>query len=147
MKVILLQDVAKIGRRFDIVEVPSGYGMNKLIPQGMAKPATPENVKAVQAQAASNEAAKAQADEAFTELVSKAKEADISITVDANEEGRLFQAIKPEVIAETIAQQTGQEVPLEQIVIKSPIKELGEHTIELVSGDTVVTLTITVKPK
>ncbi len=147
MKVILLQDVAKIGRRFDIVEVPSGYGMNKLIPQGMAKPATPENVKAVQAQAASNEAAKAQADEAFTELVSKAKEADISITVDANEEGRLFQAIKPEVIAETIAQQTGQEVPLEQIVIKSPIKELGEHTIELVSGDTVVTLTITVQPK
>lgn len=104
-------------------------------------------MKAVQAQAASNEAAKAQADEAFTELVSKAKEADISITVDANEEGRLFQAIKPEVIAETIAQQTGQEVPLEQIVIKSPIKELGEHTIELVSGDTVVTLTITVKPK
>ena len=65
MKVILLQDVAKIGRRFDIVEVPSGYGMNKLIPQGMAKPATPENVKAINAQSAKTEADRAAGDAAL----------------------------------------------------------------------------------
>ncbi len=56
MQVILLQDVAKIGRRFDVVNVADGYGLNKLIPQGMAKPATPENIKKIKAQSASNEA-------------------------------------------------------------------------------------------
>ena len=39
MKVILLQDVAKIGRRSEVVEVPDGYAQNKLIPKGMAQPA------------------------------------------------------------------------------------------------------------
>ena len=48
MKVILLRDVAKIGRRFEIVEVPDGYALNKLIPKKDAEAATPANVKRIQ---------------------------------------------------------------------------------------------------
>ena len=49
MKVILLQDVAKIGKRFETVDVPDGYALNMLIPKRMAEPATPENLKRVDA--------------------------------------------------------------------------------------------------
>lgn len=136
MKVILLQDVAKIGRRFDVVTVPDGYGMNKLIPQGMAKPATPENLKAIQAQSATNEAAKAQADETFTAMLEKVKEVTLEVIVEANEEGRMFQALKAEVIAQEIAAKTGAELNADQIVITAPIKEVGECTVQLTSGNT-----------
>lgn len=145
MKVILMQDVAKLGRRFDIVNVPDGFGMNKLIPQGMAKPATPENVKKVQAQAASNEAERAAHDAQFNAAVEALKDQTISITVEANEDGKLFQALKADKIVEAIKAATGTTVAAAEIVIKTPIKTVGEHTIELASGMANHPLTITVE--
>ena len=52
MKVILLQDVAKIGKRSDLVEVPDGYAMNQLIPKRMAETATAQNKKRIAKQQA-----------------------------------------------------------------------------------------------
>lgn len=147
MKVILLQDVAKIGRRFDIVEVPSGYGMNKLIPKGMAKPATPENVKAIEAQSAKNEAEKTAGDEAFATALEAIKEVQLEVVVEANEEGRMFQALKPESIMDAVKEKTGKEVKLSQIVIKTPIKEVGTHAVEFVSGDVSIVVEIAVVAK
>jgi large subunit ribosomal protein L9 len=147
MKVILLQDIAKIGRRFEIVEVPAGHGMNKLIPQGMAKPATPANVKAINAQAASTEATRAASDQVFTEALEAIKEVSIEIAVEANEEGRMFQALKAPAVVEAVHAATSKEVLESQVVIKSPIKEVGEHTVEFVSGDIHVPVTITVVAK
>jgi peptidylprolyl isomerase len=48
MKVILLQDVAKIGKRFEVANVPDGYALNQLIPKRMAEPATPANMKKIE---------------------------------------------------------------------------------------------------
>ena len=142
MKVILLQDVAKIGRRFDVVEVPSGYGMNKLIPQGMAKPATTENLKTIQAQSAKTEADRAASDKAFTEIIEALKDTSLKISVDANEEGRMFQALKSDAVATAIKDAIGKEVTASHIVMKTPIKEVGEHTIELTSGDSSVAVSV-----
>ena len=147
MKVILLQDVAKIGRRFDIVEVPSGYGMNKLIPQGMAKPATSENVKAINAQSAKTEATRAAGDEAFTTMLEAVKETALKVAVEANEEGRMFQALKVGAIVEAVKAATGTEVSDSQVVIKTPIKEVGEHTVEFASGSVNVSVPLTVVAK
>jgi len=147
MKVILLQDVAKIGRRFDVVEVPSGYGMNKLIPQGMAKPATQENLKAIQAQSAKAQEDRIHADESFAEILITLKDVTLEIPVEANEEGRLFQALKAETIVTAIKNTTSKEVTDAQVVMQTPIKEVGEHTIEIASGDTSSSVTIRVVSK
>lgn len=147
MKVILLQDVAKIGRRFDVVEVPSGYGMNKLIPQGMAKPATPENMKAINAQSAKTEADRAASDELFGAIVTSLKEVTLEIAVEANEEGRMFQALKVDTIVVAVKEATQHDVSESQVVIKTPIKEIGEHTIELTSGDISQSVTVNVVAK
>ena len=135
MKVILLQDVAKIGRRFDVVDVPSGYGMNKLIPQGMAKPATPENLKAIHAQADKIQAQRSATDEAFQKLLDSIEGAVLEIVVEANEEGRMFQALKVEAVVDALKSVSDIDVSQEQILIKTPIKEVGEHTVTLVSGE------------
>lgn len=147
MKVILLQDVAKIGRRFDVVTVPDGYGLNKLIPQGMAKPATPENLKAIAAQTATNDAAKADADKAFAEMLEKLDGVALEVLVQANEEGRMFEALKTEAVATEVQEKTGTAVRPDQIHIKSPIKEVGEHTVIFISGDTQQEVTVSVMAK
>lgn len=147
MKVILLQDVAKIGRRFDIVEVPSGYGMNKLIPHGMAKPATPENVKNIQAQSAKSEATRLASDDAFTAMIEAVKEVSLEIAVESNEEGRMFQALRVDAVVDAVKNATQKDIPASQIVIKTPIKEIGEHTLEFVSGDTVVSVQVNIVAK
>lgn len=132
MKVILLQDVAKIGKRFSVVEIPDGYALNQLIPKKMAQPATPVNLKKIlQRQAltaASKEAGKSRFETAKAQLIAT----PITISVEANEQGHLFKAIHEADIAEA-AIAAGVAVDKAMFKIQTSIKELGEHTVELVS--------------
>lgn len=147
MKVILTQDVAKLGHRFDVVNVPDGYGLNKLIPQGLAKPATPENLKAIKAQAertaADREASAAQ----FADSVKAVSDKVIDVKAEANEEGKLYQALKVEEIAEAIKQEVEVSVPVSQLHVKAPIKQTGEHVVELASGSSISSFTVNVIAK
>jgi len=136
MKVILLRDVAKIGRRFDVVNVPDGFALNKLIPKGLAESATGESLKRLQ-----NISAKLQKDRtseavSFNEALTSLKDIEVPVEVEANPEGRMFQALKIEAIVEAVAKATGITLHSEQIVLEAPIKSLGEHKVTLVSGET-----------
>ncbi len=134
MKVILLQDVAKLGRRYAIVEVPDGYGVNKLIPKGLAKAATPENVKAVMARSGAIAHSKEAAEAAFKELLAALKGVTVTLSAEANAEGRFFQALKPEAIATAVSAAAGIKVTAQQISVAEPIKAIGEHVVTLRLG-------------
>jgi large subunit ribosomal protein L9 len=143
MKVILLQDVAKIGKRSEVVEVPDGYAMNQLIPKRMAEPATAANEKRIQKlQAAAT--ATAEADQAKYEAAAKAlQETKLQIAADTNEIGHLFKAVSEGEIAEA-AQTAGVAIDEAMVVIGDPIKEVGEHTVSLQRGDAKAEFTIEV---
>lgn len=142
MKVILLKDVAKIGRRFDVVTVSDGYALNKLVPKNLAQSATPENIKRITHLASKMKQDREVQQGAFAELSSSMKDTQLEIAVDANPEGRLFQALKAEAIAQAVVTATSLDLGAEHVVIKTPIKTLGQHTVELVSGDTHVSITL-----
>ena len=143
MKVILEQDVAKIGKRGSIVEVPNGYALNQLIPKGMAKPATDSNKKAAE-QKAATAAAHNEADAAqFAAAAAALKEATLTVMVDANDEGGLFKAVSPEVIAEAAAA-AGVTIAASQVVVGEPIKHVGAHEVALVRGNEHAHFTVTV---
>jgi large subunit ribosomal protein L9 len=144
MKVILQQDVAKLGKRFDVVTVPDGYGFNKLVPQGMAKPATPENLKSLEAQKAKGAATQAADSAAFADIVKVLTDKVIDVTVEANEDGKMYQALKAEDIVTAIAKDIEVTVPAEQIVIGDPIKQTGEHTVKVANGADTGSFTINV---
>jgi len=144
MKVILEQDVAKIGMRGDVVEVPNGYAMNQLIPKKMASAATGANLKNAEAKAAGKQA-QAEADaKMFTVVAGQLKEASLVIKSDTNEEGGLFKAVSPEDIA-AAAGEKSIDVDAAQVLVGEPIKSVGEHTVELVRGDARESFTITVE--
>ena len=134
MKVILLQDVARIGMRFDVKDVPDGHALNFLIPRGMAKPATKENIKQVAAQKGKMEEMRANADEVFKATCEKLKDARVEIVVPANEQGHLFKGLKAGDIAAAVTKQVGMLDP-QQVVLATPIKTLGEHTVAISGGD------------
>ncbi len=135
MKVILLQDVAKIGRRHDVVTVADGYGLNKLIPQGLAEMATPANLRKVATKSAQNMALREAADSNFLEIVGTLEGKVIDVKVEANEDGKLYQALKLENIIKSVEEAEGVSLLPEMVVLKNPVKQLGEHSIHLVSGD------------
>lgn len=146
MKVILLQDVAKIGKRSQVVEVPDGYALNQLIPKRMAEAATVVNMKRIEKLQASAQASSA-ADEARFEAAHKAlTEKTIKIPTELNEQGHSFKAVSELVIAEA-AQEMGIDIEAAMIVVGQPIKEAGEHTVELVRGDKKLNFTIEVIKK
>ncbi|MEX0917575.1 MAG: 50S ribosomal protein L9 [Candidatus Paceibacterota bacterium] len=143
MKVIMLQDVAKVGRRFDIVEVPHGHALNKLIPQNLAAEATPENVKRVRARKEKlseiDSAETAKLEEAIAALGGKT----VQVTVEANEQGHLFQALKSDRIAAALESE-GVTITPAYIHINQPIKDVGTHTVTIGSGESQTELTIEV---
>ena len=143
MKVILLQDVAKIGKRTEVVEVPNGYALNQLIPKGMAEPATKQNQKRLaQLQAKVKKAADADA-ERFTETVAALQSTPLEITAEANEQGHLYQGIGAK---EVVAAAAARDLVLrpEQVVVSTPIKTVGTHEITLTEGTTTAPVSITI---
>ena len=144
MKVILLQDVAKIGRRSEIVEVPNGYALNKLFPQKLAEEATPANIKRVVAQAAKIAESKAGAESQVSAALSELANTTVEVMASANEQGHLFESLKPSAIVAAVAKH-GVTITEAEITIVKPIKEIGVHTVSLVEGDVTGEIKVEVK--
>lgn len=129
MKVILQKDVAKLGRRYAVVDVPDGYALNKLIPQKMALPASSENLKRIQnieAESTTNfEIDETMYREAIAELSNK----KIEVMVDANAQGHLFKAVKNDDIHQSLIGSGITVIPKEAIIVSTPIKSCGEHIV------------------
>ena len=133
MKVILLQDVAKIGKRFETVDVPDGYALNMLIPKRMAEPATPENLKRVDARRTKAAAAAGATMEEYQTAVTALGVEPLTITAELNEQGHMFEALKPATIV-AAAKERGLTLTEAMVVIPETIKEAGEHTVTLEYG-------------
>ncbi len=130
MKVILLRDVAKMGRRYEVVEVPGGHALNYLIPRKMAEPATPDNMKRIEEMKRKHSAHSADEMAHFKEVCTQLAHRQIVLTHGANARGHLYEGVKAEQIVRELKAQ-GFVVPLEAIHLEKPLKELGEHRITL----------------
>lgn len=133
MRIILLHDVAKIGRRYAVVEVPDGFARNKLIPTKAAVPATPDNLKRYTAITNHAIEAKHESDESLERSLRLLKETPIKVSGKANKSGHLYQAVtKDDIVA--AAAKAGASLPVNTINIATPIKTVGTHTVTITSG-------------
>jgi len=130
MRVILLQDVENLGKKYEIKEVKDGYARNFLIPKGLAKPATEEALKWLEIQK-EIEAKKAEEElKKVQEIASAIDGQEIAIPVKIGEEGQLFESITSQKISEKL-KELGFEIKKTQIDLPEPIKELGEFPIKI----------------
>jgi len=130
MKVILLQDVDGLGKKYEAKEVKNGYARNFLLPQKLAKAATKKALKWLEDQ---KEIINKEAEEDLKraqELASMLDGSEVAINVKIGEEGQLFESINNQKIAEKL-KEMGFEIKKSQIKLEEPIKELGEFPIKI----------------
>ena len=135
MKVVLLKDVAKIGKANEVKEVSNGYALNFLIPKKMAKTATTGNIKQAEQIKIELEAKKQIQKDLLLKNFGDVKDAKITISAKASDKGHLFSGIHKEEITTALKEQTGLDIEPDFIQLEHPVKEIGEHEIEVKVDD------------
>src|SRR5688572_1034422 len=143
MQLILLEKVANLGELGAVVKVNDGFARNFLIPQGKAKRATAEKLKALEARRAELEKAQNEALDKAKERGGKLEGLTVKITQKAGVDGRLFGSVTNYDIVEAL-EKLGHEVERSQIRMpQGPLKQVGEYPLAI-ALHTDVTATITV---
>ena len=131
MKIILLQDVKKLGKKGDIIEANDGYARNYIIPQKIGVEANGKNLNDLKLQKSNQEkvaqeqvsAAKALADEIGTKQV--------VVKIRAGEGGKVFGSVSSKEIAAAAKEQVGLELDKKKIQLSDPIKTFGVHDVTI----------------
>ena len=131
MLVILKKNVKGTGKAGDIVKVSDGFANNRLIPAGLAVPATNQNVKSAEKQKAFIEKKNAEEKAAAEATAKKLESKTVTIKTRVGDNGKLFGSITSMDIADAIQKQVGNKIDKKKIVLSEPIKEIGEHTVEV----------------
>lgn len=128
MQLLLKENVDKLGRRGDIVEVKPGYARNYLLPQAKAIPVSTRNTKQVERAKATIIKEEAEKRARIEDLARLLGEVSCTITLKATDEGHLYGSVGPAEIAQAI-KTAGHTVDENEIDLKEHIKEIGLYPI------------------
>ncbi|MCX6571859.1 MAG: 50S ribosomal protein L9 [Candidatus Aminicenantes bacterium] len=130
MKVILKQDVEKLGRRGDVINVAPGFGRNYLIPRKMALAVTPTNIKMVEIE---RQALKKKVEverKSFQSLTQKLNQVSLTFTRRAGEKDIIFGSVSSGDVKEAL-DGLGYDIDKKKILLDEPIKRLGNFSVPI----------------
>ena len=131
MKIILTQDVEKLGNAGTLQEVKPGYARNYLIPKGLAQVATAGMIKQVEAKQAAEQRRIAKQENELQSLADRINGRRLEFVARAGEGGRLFGSVTGADIAEALSQQLGQEIDRRKVDLPGGIHEVGEFPVTI----------------
>ena len=146
MKVILLRDVAKIGKKFSVVEVPDGFALNKLIPKKDAEPANSANLKRILEKKKNNDHSKESEVEVVHTIFKACADNPLIIYMEANELGHLFKSVHAADII-SAAKLRSLFIPESFLKLKEPVKSLGRHEVVIEAHGVIKPLVLLVVSK
>lgn len=147
MKIILLKDVPKTGKKYDVKTVSDGFALNSLIPKGLAEVATPAALKRAEKMKSEDTAHKKVQEDLLLMNMKAIEGVTLEISEKANEKGHLFAGIhKGEIISVLKAKKSIDLLP-DFIILEKPIKEVGEYEIEIKVSDKKAKLKVVVTGK
>jgi large subunit ribosomal protein L9 len=130
MKVILKQDVEKLGRRGDVVNVAPGFGRNYLLPRKMAIAVTPTNIKMIEIE---RQALKKKVEierKSFQSLTQKLNQVSLTFTRRAGEKDVIFGSVSSGDVKEAL-DGLGYDIDKKKILLDEPIKRLGNFSVPI----------------
>ena len=131
MQVILLNDVDKLGYKFDVVAVKPGYGRNYLIPQGHALMANSSNIKRLEEMKRRVERSESAKLGEYQAMAKKVTDAKISIGAKAGKEGKIFGSVTTIQIIQALKEQLGIDIERRKVVMPEDVKHIGEYEATL----------------
>jgi large subunit ribosomal protein L9 len=131
MKVVLREDIKKLGNKGEVVEVAEGYGRNYLIPRGLADPVTKGVLKEVSLIEDSRAKQEKRLLQNAQELAARLKGMSVTISTRAGEGGKLYGAVTNKDIADELQRLIGKKIDKKKIVLGEPIKNLGTYPVQI----------------
>lgn len=144
MKVILTQDVKKVGRKGEVKEVADGYAHNVLLPKKLALPGTPENLKKIEKEQEQKEDKKALDESLLIKSIKNVDGKTVSVSAKTNDAGGLFEAIHNKHIISAVKEQLGIDLAESVFVNQESIKTAGEHQVKLKVGKVTASLIVSI---
>ncbi len=147
MKIILREDVEKLGKAGEVVKVKDGFGRNYLIPQNLAVLANVRNMKALDHDRRTIEMRAKKTLKAAEATAAALSAVSLTIPAKAGEEGKLFGAITSRDIAEALAK-AGLTIDRKAIQLADPIKQVGDYKVKIrVAADVLPEISVSVVPE
>ena len=130
MKVLLLEDVYKLGRAGDVKKVADGYGRNYLIPQELAVLATPGALKQVENIRSRATTKRSVLNDEMSSVAAKLSSLVLAFPARAGETGKLYGSVTPQMIADAVEAKTGVKLDRRQVDVQ-PIRNLGDYPVHI----------------
>lgn len=147
IKVILLEDINKLGNKLDIKEVKLGYAKNYLIPNQLVTPITKEALNWRNDLIKKEEEKRKKEQEKLQNLKEELKNLEVEIPVKVGEKGELFEKITPTKVAKALKEK-GLDIKKDQVKLENTIQETGKHSVKIqLSQDLEQNINIEIKPQ
>lgn len=146
MQLVLIEDVAHLGKQGELVEVKPGYGRNYLVPRGLATVPTEHNLRLLQRYKERVQQATEARIADLRVLAEQIQRTNVTVEVNANEEGHLYGSVGPQEVATGLRARNLLVEPA-MVRMETPIKELGLYEVNLNLGyDIEAKVKVLVKP-
>jgi large subunit ribosomal protein L9 len=145
MKVILLDNIKKLGKQYETIDVKNGYAHNFLIPRKMAVMATADALQGVAQLQKQYESTRADRMQAMKSLFGRLEGTTTTVVVKANEQRVLYDSLNAETVAGYLSATAGDEVDASLVDMNTPIKTIGSHDIALSYDDEKITCVLDVQ--
>jgi large subunit ribosomal protein L9 len=129
MKIIFLEDVRNVGKKYEVKDVSDGYARNFLFPNKLAEPATPTSLRKIEAQRAEHEKKDREVREHLEGIARKIKETTIEFELKTDKSGAAFGSVNKESILKALREHRLITTERIDIDLKYPLKEFGEYTV------------------
>lgn len=130
MRVILKQDVEKVGRRGDVINVSNGYGRNFLLPKKLAIEVTPSNLKMIEIERTALRKKVEKERLSFRGMIDKLNQVSLSFARRSGEKDVIFGSVSSGDIRDELVK-LGFDIDKKKILLDEPIKRLGNFTIPI----------------
>ena len=129
MKIILLQDVKKLGKKGEIIEASDGYARNYILPQKLGVEANNKNLNDLKLQKKNEEKIARQLLEEAEALAEEIGKKPVVVSMKAGEGGKVFGSVSSNEIAAAMKAQNGQDIDKKKIQLNEPIRSFGTHEV------------------
>ena len=131
MQVILLENIMKLGKIGDQVEVKNGFGRNYLLRQGKALRASKENIELVSKKKSELNQKNDEEKKQFKEVASKISNKILKFNKESKENGELYGSIKPKEVSSFFKEFLQVEISPSQIDLRQEIVQIGKYKINI----------------
>ena len=146
MKIVLLENVKKLGKKDEIVEVSDGYARNMIIPKGLGLPATAENLNNLKLKNKNEEKKEENLRGIANENKEKIESSKIVLLIKAGSNGKIFGSITSKEIAEEVKNALKIDVDKKDVLLDESLKNIGTYDVKIkLHKDIVAILKVEVK--